>query len=181
MNKNHYLIIILICIIIYNIFSNQNHASEGLQNLKMDYAANVKLIEENNPTQGDINAMNAKLETNVSNNPAKTNELDISMSDSKMAYSNPTNDSISYNYTDPVVLASDVREYTADYNAVEYHSKFEDEFNYIYTFDKSKNQIVEFKYFPVQNLVTYDPPGTYKYGLSSYVPTYTDSTLLSLH
>ncbi len=182
MNKNHYLIILLICIIMYNVFSKQIHAIEGLRNLKSKYATEMNTIEDANMTKyNDDNAI-ATNEHEVNMNAYVSDPLLddalYEVSDSKMTYSSP--DSINYKYADTVVLDEDVRNYSTDYNAVEYHDEIEVDMNSVFVFDTTKGKMVKIDYNSVQNLVTYDPPGTYKYGLSSYVPTYTDSVLLSL-
>lgn len=82
---------------------------------------------------------------------------------------------------------TDYRKALNDYN-VEYHDsaeKIADEqglglnSNIVWVFDEKSNKKIAMKVPVIQNIPTFYKPGEYKYGASSYVPSYTESILLS--
>ena len=83
----------------------------------------------------------------------------------------------------------DAKGYTENNYDIEYHdpveviaktsTKFGTQFNEVTVYDKKLKKLIVMPFTKQQGTAVYFDPGSFKYGSENYVPTYTESVLLS--
>lgn len=148
---NNLLIILLIIVIALNIYFSTTIVQEGINVNKTAVQTYSEAVIANENDTNDVNSQNKK-ETNLNDN---------------------TENNLSYN--------------TNKYD-IEYHDspeEIENDEDYglglqtTWVFDPKEQKVVLMQVPKMKTFPTYEIPGYYKYGYSTYVPDYTDSILLS--